>query len=255
MLALNHRIESFYETGTLSYEGISSVIKTGGDWRLRTTGSWYGEVALESSDDQKTWNKVKHFTKAQNEDNISTLGNLELSAKMRYLRLRCLKITGEMGYIWQADAFVQEGIVKMQSYVNPRQMLVSVERELGEPAEWTDDWAEGAFHEEAGFPSCVFFYQDRLGFAGTKKEPQTIWFSKTGEYENFGYMRNLQDSDAISVHLSSKKLNAINSIAVGQKLLIFTAGSEWSLSSNGALTPYNIEITQEGERGSSAVAR
>ncbi len=254
LFALNHRIESFYETGTLGYEGISKVIKTGGDWRFRTTGSWYGEIVLESSQDQKTWNKVKHFTKAQEEDNLNTLGNLELSAKMRYLRLRCLGISGEMGYILQADAFVQEGIVKLEGYVNPRQMLVSVQRHVGSEGEWTHDWAEGSFHEEAGFPKCIFFYQDRLGFAATEKEPQTIWFSKTGEYENFGYFRTLEDSDAISLHLSSKKLNAIHSVAVGAKLLIFTAGSEWSLGCNGALTPYNIEIAQEGERGASRVA-
>ncbi len=253
LFALNHRMESSYETGTLSYEGVSGIIKTSGDWRLRTTGSWYGEVVLEYSDDQKTWNKVKHFSKAQNEENINTLGNLEISAKMRFLRLRCLGITGEMGYILQADAFVQEGIVKLEGYVNPRQMLVSVQRQAGSMQEWTYDWAEGAFHEEAGYPSCIFFYQDRLGFAGTKKEPQSLWFSKTGEYENFGYLRNLEASDAISINLSSKKLNAINSIAVGPKLLIFTAGSEWSLSCNGALTPYNIEIAQEGERGASSV--
>ncbi|MBR3603332.1 MAG: hypothetical protein IKL48_01360 [Elusimicrobiaceae bacterium] len=254
LFALNHRIESFYETGTLGYNGVSAIIKTGGDWRLRTTGNWFGEVVLESSEDGQTWNKVKHFTKAQDEDNISTLGNLELSAKMRYLRLRCLGISGEMGYILQSDAFMQEGIVKLESYVSPREMLVSVQRQPGDMQQWTSDWAEGSFHSEAGFPSCVFFYQDRLGFAGSKKEPQTIWFSKTGEYENFGYLRTLEDSDAISLHLSSKKLNAIHSVAVGSKLLIFTAGSEWSLGCNGALTPYNIEIAQEGERGASKVA-
>jgi len=254
LFSLHHRIESFYETGTLGYEGISATIKTGGDWRLRTSGSWYGEMALESSEDQITWTKVKHFTKAQEEDNISTLGTLELSAKMRYLRVRCLGISGEMGYILQADAFVQEGIVKLESFVSARQMLVSVQRQPGNMDEWTHDWAEGSFSEDAGFPTCVFFYQDRLGFAGTKKEPQTLWFSKTAEYENFGYLRSLADSDAISLNLSGKKLNAINSVATGAKLLIFTAGSEWSLGSSGALTPYNIEIAQEGERGASKVS-
>lgn len=254
LFALNHRIESPYESGTLGYEGVSKVIKSGGDWRLRTTGSWYGEIVLESSEDNSVWEKVKHFTKAQNEDNLNTLGNLELSAKMHYLRIRCLGISGEMGYVLQADAFSQEGIVKLESYVGPRQMLVSVRRQPGgEAEEWTSDWAEGSFSPEAGYPCCVFFYQDRLGFAGSKKEPQTIWFSKTGEYEDFGYLRTLEDSDAISLNLSSKKLNAINSVAVGAKLLIFTAGSEWSLSCAGALTPYNIEIAQEGERGASRV--
>lgn len=252
--ALNHRIESPYESGTLGYEGVSKVIKTGGDWRLRTTGAWYGEIVLEASEDRTNWEKVKHFTKAQNEDNLNTLGNLALSAKMHYLRVRCLGISGEMGYVLQADAFSQEGIVKLESYVSARQMLVSVERQPGDESAWTSDWAEGSFSPDAGYPCCVFFYQDRLGFAGSRREPQTLWFSKTGEYEDFGHLRTLEDSDAISLNLSSKKLNAINSVAVGAKLLVFTAGSEWSLSCAGALTPYNIEVAQEGERGASRVA-
>lgn len=254
LFALRHRVESPYESGTLGYDGVSKVIKTGGDWRLRTAGSWYGEIVLESSLDNETWEKVKHFTKAQDDDNLNTVGSLELSAKMHYLRVRCLGISGEMGYVLQADAFNQEGIVKLESYVNARQMLVSLQRRPGEDEAWTSDWSEGSFSPEAGYPGCVFFFQDRLGFAGSKKEPQTIWFSKTGEYEDFGYLRTLEDSDAISLNLSGKKLNAINSVAVGAKLLIFTAGSEWSLGSVGALTPYNIEIRQEGERGASAVA-
>ncbi len=254
LFALNHRVESPYESGTLGYEGVSKMIKTGGDWRLRTTGTWYGEIALECSEDNVTWEKVKHFTKAQNEDNLNTVGNLALSAKLRYLRVRCLGISGEMGYILQADAFNQEGIVKLESFVDARQMLVTLRRQPGEAETWTHDWAEGSFSPENGYPCCVFFYQDRLGFAGTEKEPQTLWFSKTGEYEDFGYLRTLEESDAISLNLASKKLNAINSVAVGAKLLIFTAGSEWSLGCNGALTPYNIEVAQEGERGASRVS-
>lgn len=255
LFALNHRVQSPYETGTLGYEGISKVIKTGGDWRLRTTGSWYGQIVLESSLDQVTWEKVKHFTKAQGEDNLNALGSLELSASLRYLRVRCLQITGEMGYVLQADAFHQEGIVRLDGYVGPRQMGVSIQRRIGgESGEWTADWAEGSFCPSNGYPACVFFYQDRLGFAGSKKEPQTLWFSKTGEYGDFGHLREVADSDALSVSLSGKKLNAIRSVAVGSKLLIFTAGSEWSLGCSGALTPYNIEVAQEGERGASAVA-
>lgn len=252
LFALRHRVQSPSESGTLGYEGISKVIKTGGDWRLRTTGTWYGQIALESSADNVTWEKVKHFSKAQNEENLNTVGNLELSAKMRYLRVRCLGISGEMGYILQADSFNQEGIVRALSYVNSRRLLVRVERPLGDE-EWTDDWSEGSFSADAGYPGCVFFYQDRLGFASTRREPQTIWFSKTGEYEDFGYLRTLEDSDAVSLNLSSKKLNAINSVAVGSKLLVFTAGSEWSVGCSGALTPYNMEIAQEGERGASRV--
>ena len=254
LFALQQGVESSQQSGTLGYEDISGIIKRGGDWRLRKTGSWYGEEALESSEDSQTWTKVKHFSKAQDEENISALGNLELSAKMRYLRLRCLGISGEMGYILQADGFLQEGIVKMEKYVDSRQVLVRLQRHAAEPEQWTWHWAQGSFCPGNGYPSCVFFYQDRLGFAGTQAEPQTIWFSKTSQYNDFGTQRTLQDNDAIGITLSGKKRNAIHSVAVGAKLFIFTSGSEWSLSSDGALSPYHITLTQETERGAAPLA-
>ena len=252
--SLNYRMESSNKSGTLGYSDSSAVIQSGGDWQLRTTGNWYGEIVVESSFDQTNWKKVKHFSKAQTDDNLHEIGNLESSAKMYYVRVRCLGISGEMGYILQSGAFYQEGIVKIENYVNARKVQVSISRQLGEMERWTDDWAEGSFSPDAGYPRCVFFYQDRLGFAGTQKEAQTIWFSKTAEYEDFGHERTLQDSDAISINLASNKLNAINAVAIGGKLLVFTAGSEWSIGSSGALTPFNIEVAQEGERGSSTVA-
>ena len=101
----------------------------------------------------------------------------------------------------------------------------------------------------------MFFYQDRLGLAGTYQEPQTLWFSRTGVYSDFGHARgDLLDTDAMSINLSGKKLNMIHNVSAAGKLLVFTAGSEWSLSSSGALTPYNVQIEQQSERGSSATA-
>ena len=252
--SLSHRIESPSQSGILGYDDTSEVIESGSDWQLRTTGNWYGEIVLESSVDQENWEKVKHFTKAQNGENINSIGNLAPSSKMYYLRVRCLGITGDMGYVLQAEAFYQEGIVKLENYVNARKMQVSITRQPGALETWTSDWAEGSFSPDAGYPRCVFFYQDRLGFAGTNREAQSLWFSKTAEYEDFGHQRTLQDSDAISINLASKKLNAINAVSVGGKLLVFTAGSEWSIGSSGAFTPFNIEIAQEGERGCGAIA-
>lgn len=252
--SVNHHIESQYESGTLGYTDTSAVIKSGGDWGFRTMGEWYGEIVLESSEDQVTWKQVKHFTKGEDDENLNVLGDLATSVKMYYVRLRCLEITGEMGYVLQAASFNQEGIVRLDDYVSARKMKVTILRQPGDSSAWTYDWAEGAFSADAGYPRCVFFFQNRLGFAGSQREPQAIWFSKTAEYEDFGYQRDIADSDAISVHLSSKKLNTITSVAVGTKLLVFTTGSEWSLGSNGALTPYNMVISQEGERGSSLAA-
>ena len=41
-----------------------------------------------------------------------------------------------------------------------------------------DAWAEG------NYPRVVGFYEDRLGWGSTPAEPQTLWFSRTGDFEN-----------------------------------------------------------------------
>lgn len=253
--ALTHAVESQYLTGTLGYQSVSKTLKSGGSWQLRTSGVWSGQLVLEkSADGGKTWKKVKYFSRADGEENFNALGHLEDTADMYYLRVSSGTISGEAGFELQADAFIQEGIVTVEGYLNARQAVVRTERQVAFP-DWTDDWAEGSFSPLSGYPACVFFYQDRLGLAGTKREAQTVWFSKTGAHCDFGHSRdNLAANDSISVNLSGKKLNAIHGAAVCGRLMLFTAGSEWTLSSSGALTPTNIQVAQQGERGASRTA-
>ena len=46
------------------------------------------------------------------------------------------------------------------------------------------DWNLGAFSDTTGHPSCVSFFEQRLVFAATLSQPQTVFFSKSGDYEN-----------------------------------------------------------------------
>ncbi len=252
---LTHKLDGQYATGTVGYEGVSTVIKSGGDWSLRTSGSWTGTVVLEMSLDLgQTWQTVKSFTRGADDENISALGNLNDDENLFCLRLRAQQITGEAGYELKADSFVQEGIVQVQTYVDARKVIVTIERSYGS-SDWTAQWNEGSFSPSAGYPRCVFFYQDRLGFAGTRQEPQTLWFSKTGKYTDFGHARlTLKDTDSISVNLAGKKLNSIRSVVVTSRLLVFTAGSEWTVSSDGAFTPYTLRLEQQSEHGAYTTA-
>lgn len=46
---------------------------------------------------------------------------------------------------------------------------------LGQPEEWG----------EGNYPSSICFFEQRLVLAGTPNEPATLWFSRTGEMEDF----------------------------------------------------------------------
>lgn len=250
--SITHCVESQCVTGTLGYDGVSLSIKTGSDWRLRTSGNWTGQLVLEKSEDSgTTWQKVTYISRSAGEAAPSSVGNVDDTGALVWLRVRAENVTGEVGYELQAESFLQEGVLRVSSIAGARKAIVEIERYFGGET-WTSDWAEGSFSPKSGYPSCVFFYQDRLGLAGTRAEAQTIWFSKTGEHEHFGHARGtLEESDSFSVNLSGKKLNAIHSVAVAGKLIVFTAGSEWTVSGSGALTPYNLHVEQQSERGAS----
>ncbi len=255
LFLLQHTVDAQYASGVLGYETNSSSIQTGSAWTLRTSGVWTGQLIVEVSKDLGTsWKTVKVLSRQEGDENFTVPGDLNDDENLYYVRVRSNQITGEAGYELQADCFVQEAIVKVTQFVNTRKLVVEVERAFASE-DWTEKWSEGSFSPLAGYPRCVFFFQDRLGFAGTNAEPQTLWFSKTAAYTDFGHARfSLKDTDAISINLSGKKLNEIRSVLVANRLLIFTAGSEWTLTSNGAFTPYNMQLEQQSEYGSSTAA-
>ena len=47
------------------------------------------------------------------------------------------------------------------------------------------EWSLGAFSDTTGHPTAVSFFEERLVFAGTTEQPQTVFFSKSGDFENF----------------------------------------------------------------------
>ena len=246
-----HHVEGQYQSGSLGYESTSNVVLSGSDWTLRTGGIWTGQLIVEYSRDLGTsWQTLKVLSRTDGEDNFYLAGNLNDAENLYQIRVRSCQITGSADYELGAEAFVQRGIVKVENYVSATQVVTSCEEAFG-AQDWTAQWAEGSFSSAAGYPACVFCYRDRLGLAASAAEPQTLWFSKTGNFTDFGRARDsLLDTDALSVRLSGNQLNKVQAVVVSNRLLIFTSGSEWSLTCNGAFTLDNLQLEQQGQRGS-----
>ena len=112
----------------------------------------------------------------------------------------------------------------------------------------------GAFSNTTGFPSCVSFFEQRLVFAGTTDEPQTLYFSKSGDYEN---MTTGTDADDAMVYtIASNQVNKIRYLKAVRTLLIGTTGGEFSVSADGtdaAVTPTNVTIKRQSSFGAANV--
>ena len=120
------------------------------------------------------------------------------------------------------------------------------------------DWALGAFSDTTGYPSCVTFYEQRLVFAGTTNQPQTLFFSRSGDYENMDENRGgtVAADDAMIYTIASNQVNVIQSLKATRTLIILTSGGEFTLNSDStgtAVSPTNINIKKQSNYGASNI--
>ncbi len=112
----------------------------------------------------------------------------------------------------------------------------------------------GAFSETTGFPAAVAFYEQRLVLAGTSNQPQTIFFSQSGDFENFE--RGTNDDDGLVYTIGSNEVNVIRYLASGRQLIVGTSGGEFIVRASGfdePLKPNNTQIKQQTTYGSADI--
>ena len=153
---------------------------------------------------------------------------------------------------------IQDGHFKITSVTSTTVVVGIVIVDLGISSSTTTDFALGAFSDTTGYPSCVTFFEQRLVFAATTAQPQTIFFSRSADYENFDdkYHATVADDDAIVYTIASNQVNAIRFLTATRTLIIGTAGGEFAADGGGtgeAITPTNILINKQSNHGAANV--
>ena len=153
--------------------------------------------------------------------------------------------------------FLNSGYAKITAVADTTNATIEILTALSS-ASATADWRLGAFSDTTGHPSCVTFFEQRLVFAGTTEQPQTIFFSRSGDYENMdaNIGGTVADDDAIIYTIASNQVNAIRFMTATRTLIIGTAGGEFTVSGGGtdsAITPTNILIKKQSNHGSANV--
>jgi len=145
------------------------------------------------------------------------------------------------------------GEAKITARTNTTVVVVTITKAFASTAA-TAAFSLGAFSDTTGHPSCVSFFEQRLVFAGTTDEPQTLYFSKSGDYTN---MTTGTDADDAMVYtIASNQVNAIRYLKAVRTLIVGTTGGEWTVSADGtdaAVTPSNVTIKKQSSFGSSTV--
>jgi hypothetical protein len=147
----------------------------------------------------------------------------------------------------------RDGYMKVTARADTTNITVEIIEDLGSATASTD-FALGSFSDTTGHPTCVTFFEQRLVFAGTTDQPQTLFFSKSGDYENMNENRGgtVADDDAIIYTIASNQVNAIRFMTATRTLIVGTAGGEFTVSGGGtdvAITPTNILIKKQSNHG------
>lgn len=108
--------------------------------------------------------------------------------------------------------------------------------------------------ENGNYPSCVALHQQRLVFAGSNRSPNTIWMSRSGNFENFSRSIRVKDDDYIEATLAARRVDPIVWLVALRELIAGSTGGEWEIGGGqkGAVTPGSINAKLQSARGSAS---
>ncbi len=233
----------FLVAGTTSAE-----LKVLGTWEVSTTGIWAGDLYLEIKQLNGDWTVLRSWVVSADK-NIQASGVIQKETWMR-LRFVYGSSSGTVDPRAQLEALDPEirGLVRVTGYTSPTVASVTVIRDL-----WSTSatllWSEGAWSARRGFPRSVAIHQQRLVFGGCAAEPQKIWGSAIGDFNNFKIL-DLDDS-GYAVLIAAQEANPIVWLASQDGLIIGTEGDEWLMDSGDEVIspsnpPYSKRKTKFG---------
>lgn len=247
-MKITHEVPS--KTVSASNSTTTSV-KVGDGWKVITHGTWTGDVTIQKANIGGEWEEYRKYS-SKDDFNASESGTVETPCVLRAV---CSISSGTCGVDLTALPYTHEGTVKITEYVSATQVKADVITELGS-TEATPDFYWGAWSDEFGYPSCVCFFQDRLCFACTTKQPYMLWMSRSGDYGNFGVEKadgTVTDDSAVALSFISRKQFNILHIVPTTDLIVLTDGNEWLVSGASTVTPTEANPKNQTSRGSTDV--
>lgn len=217
-------------------------------WKFTTHGTWEGTVKLQiSNNDGQTWKDYRTYT-SKNDYNVTDTGKIEAGARLKYVS--DIK-SGSVNCDLSIMPFTQYGIVEIKSVTDAKNAKVNVLNGIkeGEPS---DQWKLGSWNRGRGYPKLCTFYQDRFVVAATDSKPNFIWFSRTGDYPNFGVEKvegTITDDSAITLPVINRKMCEIRHLVPANDLIILTSGNEWIVRGDKTITPTNCNLKTQTQRG------
>lgn len=105
------------------------------------------------------------------------------------------------------------------------------------------------------YPAAVGYYQQRLLLAGANATPETVYTSKSANFDNFLISTPIQDDDAVTFTLVGRQVNAVRHMLDLGRLVIFTAAGTHVIEGDqsGILTPSQVNPRKFGAHSCAAL--
>lgn len=227
-------------------------IRVGKAWKITTHGTWKGKVTVFHSDDNKTWQEYRSY-KSNNDQNFTESGTVTTPTWMKAVAVTDAdNESDKLTVDFSRNPYSNDGTAKITEVVSPTEVKVSVITDFANTNK-TQVYALSSWNDDNGYPKMACFFQDRLVLAATKKEPYSIWMSRTGDYPNFGVEKvdgGVTDDSAIKVDLITRNGFEILHLVPAKDLIILTTGNEWIIEGASVITPAKINPRPQTMRGS-----
>lgn len=219
-------------------------------WKFTSHGTWNGTVKIQiSNDNGTTWKDYRIYT-SNNDYNVTDTGKVTPSARLKVVSdLKGGSVNVDLSLLPHSNY----GVIEIKEFVDSKHVKVNVLNSVVEN-EATSKFRFGQWGKGLGYPRVCTFYQDRFILASSNQYPNYIWFSRTGDYSNFGVEKvggTITDDSAITLPVINRKMYDIRHLIPANDLLILTSGNEWIIDGSKTITPTNCNLRTQTQRGAS----
>lgn len=234
----------------------STPIRVTGKWEVFTYGKWTGALYLEQERiaGGGVWETIRTWKSKDGDFNAQSVGEADGDTQLRLKAVISAhtNTTNPRAQLSAVDATVN-GLVRITGYTSGTVVTGTVTRAIFSTAA-TKIWAEGAWSARRGYPRAITLHGQRLLFAGTLSQPQSVWGSAVNAFDNFE--RTTLADAGFTYQIAAQQSNAILWVTSQKGLLIGTEGDEWILdggTQGESITASNVRAERRSGHGSSDI--
>ncbi len=249
-----------------------------GKWNFYPSGTWYGSYEVRACYESKAVDAAWEYRGEAFSRNIAPANSPlagDESAEECYVSLWLTRVRA-YGSTWAQRNFPADSCGNTLSVASYKHDLGLKYQEVWDSVnevavdsyyilmdtvkpEWygsitSVDWSWCAFSAKYGFPRLACIFNQRLVFAGTESQPQTLWLSQTDNIDNFDIIT--AESGGMALTMSSQTQDAIRWMASqNSRIMLGTAEGEFVVQSGGSgvMTYANATIVSHGFVGAAEV--